>query len=133
MTVRTGNSSRLILAEATMNALSAPCFRAFSASAHPAGRVNPFALELLQRHRMPTDGVRSKNWSEFAAGGAPALDFVFTVCDNAAGEARPIWPGQPVSAHWGIDDPAAGLGSDDDKRKAFFLACTGCATASSCS
>jgi len=94
-------------------------FKAYSAGSHPAGKVNPFALELLAKHRIPADGARSKSWDEFARPGAPALDFVFTVCDNAAGEVCPIWPGQPMTAHWGIADPAAATGSDQERRKAF--------------
>lgn len=120
----TGNSARSILAESLMNALGAPRFRAFSAGSHPSGRVNPFAIELLQKNRLPTDGLRSKSWDEFAVAGAPALDFIFTVCDNAAGETCPYWPGQPLTAHWGVEDPAAVEGSDEDKRKAFFRAFT---------
>ncbi len=120
----TGNSARSILAEATMNSLGAPRFRAFSAGSQPTGRVNPFAIELLQKNRLPTDGLRSKTWDEFAAAGAPRLDFVITVCDNAAGEVCPLWPGQPITAHWGVPDPAAATGSDDDKRRAFFNAYT---------
>jgi arsenate reductase (thioredoxin) len=116
----TANSARSILAESILNATAPERFRAFSAGSHPGGKVNPFAIELLQKNRYPTEGARSKAWDEFAAPGAPALDFVFTVCDNAAGEVCPVWPGQPVSAHWGIPDPAAATGSDDDKRKAFF-------------
>jgi protein-tyrosine-phosphatase len=118
----TGNSARSILAEAYLNAAGAGRFRAYSAGSRPAGRVNPFAIELLEKNRLDTAGIRSKNWDEFAAPGAPKMDFVFTVCDNAAGEACPVWPGQPVSAHWGVDDPAAAEGSDDDKRRAFMRA-----------
>ena len=115
----TGNSARSIMAESILRQVGAGRFHAFSAGSHPAGRVNPFAIELLERNRMPTDGLRSKNWDEFAQPGAPKLDFVFTVCDNAAGEVCPVWPGQPMTAHWGIPDPAAVEGSDEDMRKAF--------------
>jgi protein-tyrosine-phosphatase len=118
----TGNSARSILAEAMMNAMGAPRFRAYSAGSHPTGRVNPFAIELLQKNRLPSDGLHSKSWDEFAAPGAPDPDFVFTVCDSAAGEACPLWPGQPITAHWGVEDPAAVEGSDEEKRKAFFHA-----------
>ncbi len=115
----TGNSARSILAEAYLNARGSGRFAGFSAGSHPAGAISPFALELLQKHRIPTDGLRSKNRDEFAAPGAPHMDFVFTVCDGAAGEACPLWPGQPMSAHWGVDDPARVRGSDDEKRAAF--------------
>jgi arsenate reductase len=118
----TGNSARSILSEVMMNAMGAPRFRAYSAGSHPNGTVNPFAIELLQKNRLPTDGLRSKSWDEFAAPGSPELDFVFTVCDNAAGEVCPLWPGQPITAHWGVEDPAAVEGGDEDKRKAFFNA-----------
>ena len=120
----TGNSARSILAEAILNAEGKGKFRAFSAGSHPAGKVNPFVVELLEQRRYPTDGLRSKSWDEFAAPGAPQLDFVFTVCDDAAGEVCPIWPGQPITAHWGVEDPAAVAGSDEDKRKAFLKAFT---------
>jgi protein-tyrosine-phosphatase len=118
----TGNSARSILAEAYLNAAGKGRFAACSAGSHPAGAVNPFALELLQKNRIDAAGLRSKNWDEFAGPGTPALDFVFTVCDNAAGEVCPIWPGQPMTAHWGIADPAAVQGSDEAKRRAFLRA-----------
>ena len=118
----TGNSARSILAEAILNDTGKGRFRAFSAGSHPAGRVNPYAIELLKEKQFDTAGLRSKNWEEFAAAGAPQLDFVFTVCDNAAGEVCPLWPGKPVTAHWGIADPAAVEGSDEAKRKAFAQA-----------
>ena len=119
----TGNSARSIMAESILRQTGAGRFRAFSAGSHPAGHVNPLAIELLERNRMPIEGLRSKSWDEFAQPGAPKLDFVFTVCDNAAGEVCPVWPGQPMTAHWGIPDPAAVEGTDDDKRKAFSEAC----------
>lgn len=118
----TGNSARSIIAEALLNAMGSGRFKAYSAGSHPAGRVNPFALELLNSNHMSTEGLRSKGWEDYACSGAPQLDFVFTVCDNAAGEVCPVWPGQPMTAHWGIPDPAAVEGSDDEKRKAFFVA-----------
>ena len=120
----TGNSARSILAEAYLNAAGRGRFTAYSAGSHPGGKVNPLALELLEKNRIDSAGLRSKSWDEFARPGAPLLDFVFTVCDNAAGEVCPIWPGQPISAHWGVKDPAAMEGSDDEKRKAFLRAFT---------
>ena len=118
----TGNSARSIMAEAYLNAAGRGRFVAYSAGSHPGGKVNPFAVELLQKNRIDTTGLRSKSWDEFAQPGAPALDFVFTVCDNAAGEVCPLWPGQPISAHWGIQDPAAVQGADELRRKAFLRA-----------
>ena len=119
----TGNSARSVLAEATLNGLGKGRFRAFSAGSHPTGKINPFAIELLQSLRLPTEGLRSKNWDEFAVPGAPVMDFVITVCDDAAGEVCPLWPGQPMTAHWGVSDPAAVQGTDEEKRKAFADAC----------
>ena len=118
----TGNSARSILAECYLNHAGRGRFRAWSAGSKPAGRVNPFALELLRAKGIAVEGARSKSWDEFAAPGAPVMDHIFTVCDNAAGEACPLWPGRPATAHWGVDDPAAVEGSDADKRAAFELA-----------
>jgi protein-tyrosine-phosphatase len=120
----TGNSARSILAEVMLNVMGAPYFKAYSAGSHPNGRVNPFAIELLQKNRLPVEGLRSKSWDEFAQPGAPELHFVFTVCDSAAGETCPLWPGQPITAHWGVEDPAAVKGSHEEKRRAFFNAYT---------
>jgi arsenate reductase len=115
----TGNSARSILAEALLNHLGRGRFRAYSAGSHPTGNVNPFALELLRNAGLPIEELRSKSWEGFAQPRAPAMDFIVTVCDNAAGEACPIWPGKPVTAHWGVADPAAVEGRDDQKRAAF--------------
>jgi len=115
----TGNSARSILAEQLINHWGRGRFRGFSAGSYPKGAVHPIALELLEHMKLPTEGLRSKSWDEFAAPGAPALDFVFTVCDNAAGEVCPVWPGQPVTAHWGVEDPAAAQGSATDQWLAF--------------
>ena len=120
----TGNSARSILAEAATNhlAIGGGKFQAFSAGSYPKGKVNRFALELLSQQRIPTQGLHSKSWDEFAKPEAPTMDFVFTVCDKAAAEQCPYWPGQPLTAHWGVPDPAEVEGSDDRKRKAFLEA-----------
>jgi len=124
----TGNSARSIMAEAYLNASGKGRFVAYSAGSHPTDKVNPLALELLAKNRIDTATLRSKSWDEFAGPAAPKLDFVFTVCDNAAGEVCPIWPGQPMTAHWGIGDPAAIAGTDEVKRRAFLRAFTELAT-----
>jgi arsenate reductase (thioredoxin) len=118
----TGNSARSIMAEACMNNLSISRgkFIGYSAGSHPKGKVHPMALDLLKKSNMPTEGLRSKSWDEFAGADAPVMDFVFTVCDNAAGEQCPYWPGQPMTAHWGIPDPAAVNGSEAEQRRAFI-------------
>jgi len=115
----TGNSARSIIAECILNRVGMGRFRAYSAGSHQTGRVNPYALALLQRLNYPTEGLRSKSWSEFAAPSPIELDFVFTVCDNAAGEVCPLWPGQPMTAHWGVPDPAAVTGSEAEIAAAF--------------
>ena len=115
----TGNSARSVLAEVLMNRLSNGRFQAYSAGSHPAGEVNPFTLELLHSKGFATDGLRSKNWDEFAGPNAPAMDFVITVCDKAAGEVCPTWPGQPMTAHWGIEDPAAFVGPEGKMSETF--------------
>jgi arsenate reductase (thioredoxin) len=115
----TGNSARSIMAEAILNYRGKPRFRAFSGGSHPSGKVRPEALRELESANLPTSGARSKSWDEFAQPSAPAMDFVFTVCDNAANEVCPVWPGQPMTAHWGIEDPAAVTGSPDEVQRAF--------------
>lgn len=120
----TGNSARSILGEVIADRFGLGKLKGFSAGSMPAGQVNPLTLKLLQEMKLPTEGLRSKNWSEFAAPGAPEMNFVFTVCDSAAAEVCPIWPGQPMSAHWGIPDPAAATGTEAERMKAFRLAFT---------
>ncbi|MCA3179136.1 MAG: arsenate reductase ArsC [Burkholderiaceae bacterium] len=115
----TGNSARSIIAEGMLNAMGAGRFQAYSAGSHPKGAVHPLALRQLERMHIPTDGFRSKAWGEFAVPGAPRMDFVFTVCDQAAGEVCPVWPGQPMTAHWGMPDPAALEGTEAIRDKAF--------------
>ena len=115
----TGNSARSVLAECILDREGKGRFRAFSAGSHPKGQVHPFALDLLKKLNHPTAGLRSKSWDEFATPGAPKLDFVFTVCDNAANEVCPIWPGQPMTAHWGVPDPAAAEGTEAEQHLAF--------------
>jgi arsenate reductase len=118
----TGNSARSVLAESVLRKDGAGRFNAYSAGSYPKGTVNPFALKVLGSYGYPTEGFRSKSWVEFALDGAPKMDFVFTVCDSAAGEACPVWPGQPVTAHWGVEDPAAVEGTDIEKERAFVAA-----------
>lgn len=115
----TGNSARSILAEAILNHRGKPNFHAFSAGSHPAWRVNPFALKQLEVAGLPVAGLCSKSWDDFAKPGAPQMHFVFTVCDNAAAEVCPVWPGQPITAHWGVPDPAAVVGTTDQMERAF--------------
>ncbi|WJJ94181.1 arsenate reductase ArsC [Neopusillimonas aromaticivorans] len=115
----TGNSARSIMAEALLNKAGAGRFRGYSAGSHPAGEVNPLTLDLLKRNNFPLDGLRSKSWDEFARPDAPAMDFVLTVCDQAAGEVCPLWPGQPMTAHWGVEDPVAAQGTEEERQKVF--------------
>ena len=115
----TGNSARSIMAEVLLNYWGKGRFQAFSAGSHPKGEVHPLAIEMLRANRLPAANVRSKSWDEFATADAPPLDFVFTVCDRAAEEVCPMWPGQPMTAHWGIFDPAAVEGTDEDRKRAF--------------
>ena len=118
----TGNSARSILAESVLRKIGAGKFNAYSAGSQPKGNVNPMALDVLVGHKFPTEGLRSKSWDEFAGAEAPQFDFIFTVCDNAAGESCPVWPGKPMTAHWGIEDPAAVEGTDAENRIAFTTA-----------
>jgi arsenate reductase len=118
----TGNTARSVLAEGILRKDGAGRFNAFSAGSHPKGKINPFAVKVLGAYGYPTDGYRSKGWEEFAAPGTPVMDFVFTVCDSAAGETCPVWPGQPITAHWGIEDPAAVEGNEIEKERAFVTA-----------
>lgn len=115
----TGNSARSIIAEALLNYWGKGRFRAYSAGSHPKGDVHPLALDVLRQHDLPAEGFRSKSWDEFAMADAPALQFIFTVCDRASEEMCPVWPGRPMTAHWGVPDPAAAEGSDEQKRLAF--------------
>lgn len=115
----TGNSARSVLAETYMNARGAGRFKAYSAGSHPAGKVNPYALDVLRSAKLPVEGLRSKSWDEFAKPGAPQMDVIITVCDNAAGEVCPVWPGHPATAHWPFEDPAAFVGDEEATRRKF--------------
>ena len=115
----TGNSARSVMAESILNSLGKGRFRAFSAGSFPTGKINPFTIELLESKKFPVDDLRSKSWDEFARPGAPEMDFIFTVCDQAAGETCPVWPGHPATAHWGFEDPAHFTGPDAEKRRVF--------------
>lgn len=115
----TGNSARSIMGEALFNTLGKGRFKAYSAGSHPAGKVHPFAIEAVERLGYPVGDLRSKSWDEFAVPEAPQMDLIFTVCDSAAGEVCPVWPGQPITAHWGFEDPAAFVGTDEEKRRKF--------------
>ncbi|MDO8693257.1 MAG: arsenate reductase ArsC [Sheuella sp.] len=115
----TGNSARSIMAESLLNGIGHGRFIAYSAGSHASGQINPYALEIIKNNNLPTDNLRSKNWDEFSQPGAPELDFVFTVCDKAAGEVCPIWPGQPMTAHWGVEEPSVVIGNEMEKKKAF--------------
>jgi arsenate reductase len=116
----TGNSARSILAEGLLNGLGGDRFQAYSAGSTPKGEVHPLALATLESYSLPTEGYRSKSWDEFASPGAPKMDFIITVCDNAAGEVCPVWPGHPMTAHWGVPDPAAHEGTQEERLKAFL-------------
>lgn len=120
----THNSARSIMAEGLLNSAGRGGFVAYSAGSQPRGEVHPLALATLVKLRLPTDGYRSKSWGEFASADAPQMDFVFTVCDNAAGEVCPVWPGQPMTAHWGVPDPSAAVGDDEQRAKAFWNVAT---------
>jgi len=115
----TGNSARSIMAESLLNSIGSGRFNAFSAGSNPSGQINPLALDIIKSNNLPTENLRSKSWNEFAQQDAPVLDFVFTVCDKAAGEVCPLWPGQPMTAHWGVEEPSSVAGNEMEKKRAF--------------